>query len=216
MISHAILAGPAAGLRSNPSPPAAGPGNFADLVKDSFARPAPASARQSPRELAATAMPRLFGDAYDTRTGTIDMVRFARRVGEETADLAAELTRRLHLAGIDTSIPVSLTVRGDGTVSAAGDHPQRQAIEKMFADDPALANRYRKVAADNHMIATAQLASRFHQAWYDCKDEEEREKVWLRYRGLFDRLQTTSGQMTLTGGTLSSASLSLVGGAALA
>lgn len=212
MIASAALSGPAAKHLPSPPLPRGGPGTFADLVKDTLARPAATAPRPSPRELTALTMPKLFGDAYDQRTGTIDMVKFAVQVREETADLAADLDRRLRASGIDTGIPVTLTVRGNGTIGVAGDHPQRQAIERLFADDPELANRYRKVAGDNHMIATAQLASRFHQAWYDCKDDEEREKVWLRYRGLFNRLQSVAGQMTLSGGTLSSAGAAMVAG----
>lgn len=50
------------------------------------------------------------------------------------------LTSKLNELGVDTSEPISFQVDAEGYVRVQGDHPQKEAIEAMFAEDMDLRN----------------------------------------------------------------------------
>jgi hypothetical protein len=67
-----------------------------------------------------------------------------------TKTLAAKLEER----GIDVSQPVTLTQGADGKVTVAGEHPDKEAIEKLFTDTPALGEAFALLAEKNTTLAS--------------------------------------------------------------
>lgn len=136
----------------------------------------------------------------------------AQEVREETAALADELHKRLVRAGVDTDVPVTLDVAKDGSIVVRGDHPDKAKIERLFADDPDFANQYRKVSQDNAFIAVGMVGVRYRIAYDEAKDDEERARVTRRFDAVIQQLSKASGQMTLSGGQMSSASMDMATG----
>lgn len=66
--------------------------------------------------------------------------------------LTKALATKFEEAGIDTSKPITLTLDDDGKVIVAGDHPDKDAIEKIFTDTPALAEAFTSLS-DNSTLA---------------------------------------------------------------
>lgn len=56
--------------------------------------------------------------------------------------------------GIDVSQPITLTRTSDGTVTVAGDHPDKDAIEKLFTDVPALTEAFNALADNSTKLAS--------------------------------------------------------------
>ena len=135
--------------------------------------------------------------------------RSVQEVRAETAALAEELHQRLVCAGVDTDVPITLDVAQDGSVVVRGDHPDKAKIERLFAEDPDFANRYRQVSQDNSMIALGMVGVRYRIALDEAKDEEERDRVMRRFDAVIQQLSKASGQMTLSGGQMSSASMDM-------
>lgn len=163
----------------------------------------PPSATQGPiHDLLMRAM---WGDGYDATSGRVDMSRFAEWLRTETDRFGSDLVIRLCRAGIDTSRSINLDVAGDSSITARGEHPQRAAIEKAFADDEMLPIGYRKITSSHHLLASSRLGQRYTLAWNDCKDDEEREAVWRHYVSMFEKLSRLAGQTILRGGILTSA-----------
>jgi hypothetical protein len=136
---------------------------------------------------------RAWDDLRDTGESFVDMLQ-GQRSATATANEAAEedqpvraaepqreldafgrqLRTRFAAAGIDVSVPVQLKSDGRDGVIVAGSHPQRAAIERLFAADP-------------------DLAATFHYLEATFSSEELlREQVTDRRFGEF-RLQITDG-----------------------
>ena len=143
---------------------------------------------------------------------SVPMAQSAQEVRAETATLAEELQKRLVRAGVDTDVPVTLDVAQDGSIVVRGDHPDKAKIERLFAEDPDFANQYRKVSQDNAMIALGMVGVRYRIAFDEAKDDEERERVVRRFDAVIQQLGKASGQMTLSGGQMSSASMDMAAG----
>ena len=71
-----------------------------------------------------------------------------------TKTLAAKFEEQ----GIDVSQPVTLTRTTDGIVTVAGEHPDKEAIEQLFADVPALTEAFNALA-DSSTQAASMTAS---------------------------------------------------------
>jgi hypothetical protein len=88
-----------------------------------------------------------------------------------------------------------------------GDHPDKDAIEKMFADDLDLADEYRRVAGANEWAAAAQIAGSYTQAYGACTNNAERDAVWSRFYGYQKELEKEGAKMTLSNGGLTSGAM---------
>jgi len=160
--------------------------------------PAPVSAQPS-------AHPDAVGEAGNFCRADI----FSGVLKEKTAAFAETLDRRFALAGVDTRIPVQMDVTSDGAIVVRGDHPDKAKIERLFAEDPDLANEYRGIASAHAFNAHGKLAIRYEADLDEAKGEKERERVFRRYERLFQQIERAGGQMTLSGGQLSSGAMDM-------
>lgn len=72
--------------------------------------------------------------------------------------LTSALATKFAEAGIDVSQPITLTRDSDGNVTVVGDNPDKDAIEQIFADSPALAEAFNTLA-DNSSLAKSYTGS---------------------------------------------------------
>ncbi len=87
-------------------------------------------------------------------------------------------TRELDKAGIDTSIEIKLRANGEGKVEVTNDHPDKDKIEAMFANDSDLQQGF--VRADTSQ--TLQKLHVLHQQWQqkiNSGAREEAANLWL-------------------------------------
>ena len=63
--------------------------------------------------------------------------------------LTKTLSAKFEELGIDTSKAITLTSGADGTVQVSGDHPDKEAIEKLFADTPVLTQAFNSLAKNS-------------------------------------------------------------------
>lgn len=201
--------------RANPASDAENP-SFAAILAESAPPSGLSPARpDATRDGKATGSP-LASSLSRAGTGalgkSVPMPKSAQEVRAETAALAEDLQKRLVRAGVDTDVPVTLDVAQDGSIVVRGDHPDKAKIERLFAEDPDFANQYRKVSQDNAMIALGMVGVRYRIALDEAKDEEERDRVTRRFDAVIEKLGKSSGQMTLSGGQMSSASMDMAAG----
>ena len=151
--------------------------------------------------------------AFQTSGGTMGKTfrvdAFAGALKQKTAAFTEELAARFAAAGVDTRQPVTLNVDGDGRVTVAGDHPSKAAVERLFAEDPDFANRYREIAGGHAFLAHCRVATRFQIELEDSKTEEERKTIMRRYEAMFRQLDGAAGRMTWSGGQLGSAAMDM-------
>jgi hypothetical protein len=112
-------------------------------------------------------MPPLFKYA-DDGVITGDEMRMARN--EAKAEYQKRLTAALAGEDIDTSQPLRLQTDTMGRVVVLGDHPDKARIEQIFAEDGELANKFRETVSLTAMLAHAEEAIAFQQAY--AKDEK--------------------------------------------
>jgi len=84
---------------------------------------------------------------------------------EKSTALKEDLDVLFERAGIDTSAEINLTTGYDGSVLVSGDNPDKVKIEKLFADNPELANRFREVSGMASMIRACQEGIEFQKAY---------------------------------------------------
>ena len=76
--------------------------------------------------------------------------------------LTKTLSSKFEELGIDTSQTITLTSGADGTVKVSGDHPDKEAIEKLFVDTPVLTEAFNSLAKNSASLksmSTQQAAS---------------------------------------------------------
>jgi|GEM_PF-1504756 len=61
------------------------------------------------------------------------------------------LNTKLEEAGIDTDTPITLKRNADGTIEVAGDHPDKEAIEALFTEEPVLAEAFNAIADQSEL-----------------------------------------------------------------
>lgn len=87
-------------------------------------------------------------------------------------------TRELNKAGVDTRIEIKLRANEEGQVEVINDHPDKDKIEAMFANDSSLQQGF--VRADTYQ--TLQKLHALHQQWQQKIEEgasEEAANLWL-------------------------------------
>jgi len=203
MTVTAITSGFAAAHQTARKQPAGGPA-FADFLGEANTQPAAQPAAQGMGAGVRASGPRLPGGALDAAGLAACPLMSADQLRAETAAFEQDLKNRFTAAHVDTGTPVTLDVAGDGRVVVRGDHPDKAKIERLFAEDPAFADRYRAVASGQSLRARGHIAQRYEIDLEEADDEEERKTVHRRYEALGKRLDAVSGQLTLSGGALSS------------
>jgi hypothetical protein len=63
-----------------------------------------------------------------------------------------EFRRRLRAMGITGDVALQLGEQSWGTVGVEGEHPQKEAIDSLFASDPLLASQYHSLAQDYRQL----------------------------------------------------------------
>ncbi|NDY58054.1 hypothetical protein G3N56_15065 [Desulfovibrio sulfodismutans] len=61
------------------------------------------------------------------------------------------LNTKLEEAGIDTDTPITLKRNADGSIEVAGDHPDKEAIEALFAEEPVLGEAFNAIADQSEL-----------------------------------------------------------------
>lgn len=202
--------GIAAGRRKTTRPPGTAQTAetaFADLLGPAGTGAAAATSQQA--RTGTSAKPSLIDAGYDPAGKIFHLDKFARALRAETADFNDALNFRLQRAGVDTSVPITLDVDTDGTIAVRGDHPDKDTIERLFANDPEFANRYREISSGHTMIAKSLVATRYEIALREADDKEEEERIRRRFEAFDRRLDNVAGMMTVSGGLLSSTAMDL-------
>jgi len=94
---------------------------------------------------------------------SIDEIRFATE--QQLSDWHQKVSDLLEGAGIDLAEPVALRIDSNGGILVSGDHPQKEAIEQFFVQQPELANDVRQLSAQLSLIAAAEAHQEFAAAY---------------------------------------------------
>ena len=106
-----------------------------------------------------------------------------------------KLQQALLDAGVDVGSEVRLRINpGDGVVEVMDDHPQRVAIEALFANDPNLSSDFRQLVAMNQLLQAADAHRDFAQAY-----EDNPWQAVSTYRHLFNGQQEAVLHTTFSG-----------------
>ena len=87
-------------------------------------------------------------------------------------------TRALDKAGVDTTIEIELRANSEGKIEVSNDHPDKDKIEAIFADDFDMQQSF--VRADTYQ--TLQKLHELHQQWQQkisSGESEEAANLWL-------------------------------------
>ena len=116
----------------------------------------------------------------------------------QLADFQAKFEQLLAERGIASSAPVSLQTDAAGHVRVVGDHPQKDEIEQLFVEDPALRNEFAHVTANIAFLRAADEATEFQQAY-----REDPQVAEAMYAHLFNpNRKQPPIQVTLSGGEM--------------
>ncbi len=97
-----------------------------------------------------------------TKTSVEDVRRARDNNLEQFRDLIKRLFRE---RGIDNGRAIRLEATADGQVSVAGDHPQKDAIEQVFRDQPEARTLFATIAGQSSLLQAAETAAAFQQAY---------------------------------------------------
>ena len=125
-----------------------------------------------------------------------------------------QLMSKLDALGVDTSIPIKLSTDFEGKVVVVGDHPDKIAIERAFADDMDLRNGFVQTA--NHFLFKEIAA--LHEQWTQKIEAGVREataNLWL-INAVQDSVSKSSGGLSLENGSFHDPFAAKTGSASLA
>ena len=97
--------------------------------------------------------------------GTIRVPDIRASYHRELSLVQDRLANALEEAGVDRSQSFELRVDEQGAIRVVGDHPDRETIEKIFADDPSLANDFRYVDATGGLLRAIERHEEFVARW---------------------------------------------------
>lgn len=177
---------------------------YASTVFGSARRPA---AAMSAAASTATATPAsrssndqvVIGPAQDGYRG-IDPNEILLPNRENIAAMSEQVTARLgnalDQAGIARTPGFELEIQdpNTGRISVKGDHPNKEAIEKIVNGDPALARSIQNTYGIASQYAGLARADQYAQRADQAKTEQEREAIWSTFPELYNR--TVSGAPT--------------------
>ena len=85
--------------------------------------------------------------------------------------------------GISLDPPVELTTDAGGNVRVKGDHPQKEEIEQLFADNPGMSNEFRKISVLSSLVEAAAEYEEFAKLY-----EQDPYAAVARYAHLFNNM----------------------------
>ncbi len=97
--------------------------------------------------------------------GRLHLADLRGQFGELQTSLNTRIRDALAASGIDTSQQVRLQIGYDGSVIAAGDHPQNGEIEQVFRDQPELRNQFARVSGLGSFLHAAEEHAAFQKAY---------------------------------------------------
>jgi|GEM_PF-4777865 len=128
---------------------------------------------------------------------------------EERQAYISDLTDKLKAAGVDTSKDISFTVTNDGHVVAKDGTPDKDKIDAVMQANPDYENEYRKISNCDELQAMGRVQRHYVVDYQNAKTDDQKEAVWERYKAQFDRISAAAANMTLSGGSLTSAATSM-------
>ena len=129
-------------------------------------------------------LPSLFSEEIEA-DGAITLDEMRGFFREKAADFQSEVRNRLNAMGIDATQTLDLTTDSEGKVRVANDHPDKDKIEAMFAEDPELAGDFRQVSATGSLIKACEAHVEF-AADYAKDPKAAVAKHWHLFSGLKD------------------------------
>lgn len=126
-------------------------------------------------------------------------------VAQKTSQVAEKLVSAFTAEGIPLDEPLSLRVDDAGTIRADG--PYKEKIEKLFKDNPELAEDLRTAATLNALKAAQEVYRLQNDELRSARSDEEREAARNRQMLRSMDIQTIGGLMTLKDGELTSAAV---------
>ena len=127
-------------------------------------------------------LPPLFSEEIEA-DGVISLDEMRNFFQEKAADFQSEVSERLTAMGIDATQTLDLTTDSEGNVVVANDHPDKEKIEAMFADDPELSNDFRQISSTGSLIKACEAHVEF-AADYAEDPEAAVAKHWHLFSGL--------------------------------
>ncbi|MDZ4820967.1 MAG: hypothetical protein SGJ20_18535 [Planctomycetota bacterium] len=111
-------------------------------------------------EAAASATAGLFGIG---QAKSVEEVRSAH--SQSIAALQEQLQELFRQNGIPTEPPVRITTDASGQLSVEGDHPQKEAIEKLLKSQPELQRSIAQLQSQAQFLQAAELAEQFQKRY---------------------------------------------------
>ena len=190
-------------------PPLRGRGTGPSTARDGIATAEAAGGR--PRgagpaarvELSASAKAALEKAAADRQAVAAATRSLDEQVQARTDALAATLGTAFKREGIPLDEAIAL--RTDGLGGVVTDSPYKKKIEKIFRDDPELAQEFKSVASLKAMQAAQKSLELYENEKKGARNRDERDAAYGRYNGRLLDIQKLSGVMTLKDGALASA-----------
>jgi hypothetical protein len=105
-------------------------------------------------------LPPLFSEEIEA-DGVITLDELRSFFQEKTAAFQSELRDSLNAAGIDPTKTLELTTDSSGNVRVANDHPDKEKIEALFAEDPERAGDFRQISATGSLLKAAEEYAEF-------------------------------------------------------
>jgi len=122
--------------------------------------------------------------------------------------LSARLSSAFAALNVNLDQPVNLQVDKFGNVTTEG--PWKKKIEKLFADDPALAKEFKAVADLNSLKAAKTALELYNKDKGAAGGSKQQQQAWTNYNIQSINIQTLSGVMSLKDGKLRSAAVDYI------
>lgn len=148
------------------------------------------------------------------------------KLQEQIDSMTEKLNRILLSNGIDTSKEISLGVDESGKIIVKSDHPEKDKIERILNDNEQFAHETRKTLSEASLEALGQVEEkkqiRLKEPEEDDEDKKKHENEFERQLRITEKAMEISKQViaassdfSLSGGTVSFASLTMAAGAVI-
>lgn len=128
---------------------------------------------------------------------------FASLVMQKNQELATALQTAFKAAKISTDEPIKLIYdKSSGKITTSG--PNKERVEKLFAENPELAKQFKDVAALNSLLALNTAMRHFNEARKNAKTDQERDQAQQDYTGDTMAIGALGNSMVLSNGVLES------------
>lgn len=155
-----------------------------------------------------TQAPAILTESSSDDTSKLSIATFDAMVAKKNQEFANTLMSALQALKIPTDEPITLRLDGAGRVTTDG--PYKKRIEKMFEEQPELAQQLKDVSALNSMLALNEAMRRFSEARKNARDDDEHKQAEANYLQDCLNIQARSNTMILAEGKLVSPAVAYV------